>query len=289
MMGLIYKNVLLVYSLDFSKEREKKEETTGGGSRLKSIIKKELKFTAKDVKMVSGKDNNILILTKDQKVRLYTISAKKKLKFLRVLTQKFFFPNFKSQKKKSNFEIIDAQFAESLVEKKQKNRTFDHCKSTKSGKQTCSSLHNNVISFLLREPFNSKDKWMVDFPLSQLVSRRRVMNHKMHYPKNEFLDQILVFGNLRMEVIKDQQATSVWLANKSYLVSNNKPARLVYARKKFNFIFLCFAIDDRLKLFMFTFTKNLNIVDNVKKLRSKHVILISHFVQVKDALELKKG
>jgi hypothetical protein len=125
--------------------------------------------------------------------------------------------------------------------------------------------------------------------MKQLISRKKVTGHEMQYPKNEFLVKNLIFGNLKMEITKEQKKTYVRLANKGYLVSSNSSVQLVYAKRKFNFIFLVFALDDRLKLLMFTFKKNIDVKHNAQNLKAKHVIFLSHFIQAKDSLELSKG
>ena len=62
-----------------------------------------------------------------------------------------------------------------------------------------------------------------------------------------------------------------------------------FAKPQFNFIFLIFLLDNWLKMLILTFTKHLGVRDNFVKLESKHVISISHFIQLKDSLKLDKN
>ena len=254
---------------------------------LKIRTKKLLKIKAEKIKHIIGKNNNVVILSKDHNIRSFVLENEK-LIFLRKLNQSFFFPNFKLSRKKSNFKIVDIEFTESLKSTKKMKKNFEYCPK-KSNKKNCFSINNNFVSFLFVEPFNSKDKWIIHFSLKQLVSRNKVTGHEMQYPKNEFVIKNLLFKNLKMEVTQEQEKTHLRVANKAFLVSNKGKPKLVYSRWKYNFIFLVFAMEDRLKLMMFTFKKNIGVEHNAQNLKPKHIIFISHYIQLKDSLELLPG
>ena len=312
------KRKIATYGMDINPHSHstKHRPFIGEDYELELVFKDLLKISSKSIKQLVGRDNNLVIVTKKNQMRVYSFENLQHLKLLKTIGRKFFFPDFRSQRlksgrrAKSKFRIVDVQFAEPLFEEKQKRLRFDFCEEAQSqeleeqidedgtsglseteavedreassaSKKQCLNIRNNMLAVVLIEPYNSKDKWVMDVSLQHLLSASKIRNHKMQYPSNESLQSHLIFGNFRISFLKNKNGVFLRYAGVSKQISEKgQKAKLLFAKRVFKIVFLVFRVADKIRLVQLLVKKNIQILDSPQNLKQKSILFMQHDLNI---------
>lgn len=125
------------YSIDnYSDQIDRSQPFDKYKFHLELVYHDLLKISSKSIKLLAGRDNNLVAVTKNNLIKIYSFENQQHLKLLKTIRRNFFFPDYKRSKSKTGkkgakkFQIIDLQFAEPLFEEKQKRLRFDFCEQS---------------------------------------------------------------------------------------------------------------------------------------------------------------